>query len=87
MKVRWCVAEICVDLPGIVFHTIPAIATVILGVSVEATIAYLIYQYVDLVYKREEPLETQGDIIEWLMGLMIGALIRILKYHVVPGGA
>jgi TRAP-type mannitol/chloroaromatic compound transport system permease small subunit len=87
MKVRWCVAEICVDLPGIVFHTIPAIATVILGVSVEATIAYLIYQYVDLVYKREEPLETQGDIIEWLMGLMIGAFIRILKYHVVPGGA
>jgi hypothetical protein len=66
-----------VELGGLILHSIPALLLTLLGVELPATIAYVVYQIIDYI-EGEEAREVQGDIVEWLVGLTLGALIKLI---------
>lgn len=72
---RWLIDR----APSLV-HVIAAalFATAGAGPAVAATMAYLLYQYLDWRSESESAEETQIDIVEWMIGLALGSLIRSL---------
>ena len=54
-----------------ILHTIVAILSVILNISIPATLIFIAYQF----YEKERWMEKRGDFVEWLVGLMIGGAI------------
>lgn len=61
-----------------VIHSIIAFSSVILNVSLEATLCYLLYQYLD---RGDTDYEKAGDVVEWIVGLILGAITKfILPY-------
>ena len=57
-----------------IIHTIVAILSVILNISIPATLIFIAYQY----FEKEKWLEKRGDFVEWLIGLLIGGAINTL---------
>ena len=55
-----------------ILHTIVAILSVILNISIPATLIFIAYQY----FEKEKWVEKRGDFVEWLIGLMIGGAIN-----------
>lgn len=59
---------------GTVAHLAGAILSVLVGVDVAATLAFLYYQHIDVEPIEEKPL----DIVEWIIGIIIGAIAKKL---------
>ncbi len=57
-----------------ILHTIVAILSVILNISIPATLIFIAYQY----FEKEKWMEKRGDFVEWLVGLIIGGLVKSL---------
>lgn len=55
-----------------ILHTIVAILSVLLNISIPATLIFIAYQF----YEKERWIEKRGDFVEWLIGLMIGGAIE-----------
>lgn len=53
-------------------HLLFGFASVVARIEIPATLLYLLYQYID----REREFEKKGDIIEYTVGLLVGALVR-----------
>ncbi len=51
-----------------IVHVIVAILSVLLNISIPATLIFIAYQF----YEKERWIEKRGDFVEWLIGLMIG---------------
>jgi len=64
------------DDPQSFLHTL--YATIIAYISPTALVAASIIYYAYQKYKREKWREKRGDFIEWLTGILIGTLLRIL---------
>ena len=62
------------DDPLSFIHALASALSVIFNVSFEATICYLLYQYLDVEF-REEKL---GDIVEWIVGLIVGGFAKFI---------
>jgi hypothetical protein len=54
-------------------HLIVGFVSVLLRVEIPATLLYILYQYID----REREFEKKGDIVEYTVGLLLGALVRV----------
>ena len=57
-----------------IIHTIVAILSVLLNISIPATLIFIAYQF----YEKERWIEKRGDFVEWLIGLMIGGGIKVV---------
>jgi Gpi18-like mannosyltransferase len=55
-------------------HTLFGAVSVLLRIEIPATLIYLLYQYID----REREFEKKGDLIEYTVGLLAGALVRTI---------
>ena len=55
-------------------HFLAAALSVLLHVEVAATLTYVFYQYVE----REKLSRKLGDAVEWMCGLIVGAVARML---------
>ena len=55
-----------------ILHTIVAILSVILNISIPATLIFIAYQF----YEKEKWIEKRGDFVEWMVGLLIGGAIN-----------
>lgn len=49
--------------------------------AIAATVAYTLYQYLDWASGSESAEETQLDMVEWLVGLALGAVTRLAASH------
>lgn len=69
-----------IDVAGLLFHTIPvAWLTFVLPDLFIIIIAlmYITYQIIDYI-TGEVPEEVQGDLIEFMTGLVIGHILRVV---------
>ena len=57
-----------------ILHTIVAILSVLLNISIPATLIFIAYQF----YEKERWMEKRGDFVEWMIGLIIGGLVKSL---------
>ena len=57
-----------------ILHTIVAILSVLLNISIPATLIFIAYQF----YEKERWIEKRGDFVEWMIGLIIGGLVKSL---------
>jgi hypothetical protein len=55
-------------------HLAFGVASVLLRIEIPATLLYILYQYID----REREFEKKGDIVEYTVGLLLGALVRAI---------
>jgi len=60
------------DDPASIMHTALGFAAVLWHIEVAVTLIYLLYQYMD----RESVSEKKGDLVEYSVGLLAGALVR-----------
>lgn len=64
--------------PSLVHVVVPLVSYAIdPSLALFLTLCYIYYQYIDYLNK-EPPAENQIDIIEWMLGLFLGAVIRLL---------
>lgn len=65
-----------------VVHYIAPVAAMALDpiLALSTTLLFIFYQVID--YASGEPAaETQTDLVEWMMGLFIGAVLRLLYIY------
>jgi len=60
------------DDPASIMHTALGFVAVLWHIEVATTLVYLLYQYID----RESASEKKGDLVEYSVGLILGALVR-----------
>jgi len=53
-------------------HVLGGVVCAYLDLSIPGTLIFIAYQY----YERERWVYKRGDFIEWLVGLIIGSLLR-----------
>ncbi|MCX8196671.1 MAG: hypothetical protein N3F67_06350, partial [Acidilobaceae archaeon] len=58
-------------------HMLAAAIFAFLGfeIAIAATLVYLLYQYLDHASGSESIEDTQIDLVEWLIGLLIGSIL------------
>jgi len=66
------------DDPASLLHTALGFASAIWRVEIAVTMVYLLYQYID----RESTSEKKGDLVEYSVGLLLGALVRWLVWGI-----
>jgi len=69
--------KITLDL-GTVFHALFGVLAVVLGRELLFSSFFVIKQMIDLIWGGEEPAETSGDLVEYLVGFCVALLIRRL---------
>jgi len=69
--------KITLDL-GTVFHVLFGVLAVVLGREWLFSSFFVIKQMIDLIWGGEEPAETSGDLVEYLVGFCVALLIRRL---------
>lgn len=78
MRVRRIIKQGMESVPSII-HVIVATVFTLLDpyVAIAATLCYVYYQFIDYI-NNEKPIENQIDVIEWMLGLLIGAILRLI---------
>ncbi len=64
------------ELGGLIIHGGVALIATLLGLALPATILFTAYQLLDYL-DGEDPRETQGDLVEWMVGLLVGGIVRL----------
>jgi hypothetical protein len=69
--------DFVIELDGLIVHGLIGFTAVILGLQFEITLSYLVYQIIDFI-EGEDPEEVQGDIVEYILGLLAGAVAKLI---------
>jgi hypothetical protein len=70
-------SKLKVDLKGLLAHGCVALVATLLDLALPATLLYIAYQLLDYL-SGEDAGEVKGDLVEWLLGLVLGGLIRLV---------
>lgn len=77
-RVRKIIRTLMEITPSAIHMVVPFFATLIDPlIAISLTICYVYYQFIDYV-NNEKPVENQVDIIEWMAGLTLALIVRIL---------
>jgi hypothetical protein len=74
MKLR--LPDFDIELDGLIVHGGVALIATLLGLALPATILFTAYQLLDYL-EGEDPREVQGDLVEWMVGLLIGGILGL----------